>query len=293
MKIASATYPLDWFETWDDYARKQREWVARAARSGADLAVFPEYGAMEMAGLSGRAMAADPQGSIDAVSGRMDQYNTLFSRLSSEFGLHILGPSAPVRLGEKTVNRATFFSPSGGFGVQDKQIMTRFERAPWNISSGDDLRLFDTALGKIGVLICYDVEFPLLAKALADAGAEIILAPSCTETAQGYWRVRIGAQARAMEQQCITVMSSLTGTQPALFGVERNTGAAGVFSPMDQGFSDDGAVAVAPHDSPGWTYADIDLAAIRQVRADGNVLNKTHWDERPANAICVQNTCLD
>lgn len=89
--------------------------------------------------------------------------------------------------------------------------MTRFEREEFGIAPGDGLRVFDTALGRIGILVCYDAEFPLIARAMVEAGAEILLVPASTETERGYWRVRIGAQARALENQCIAVQARRSG----------------------------------------------------------------------------------
>ncbi|KPP86057.1 MAG: putative amidohydrolase [Rhodobacteraceae bacterium HLUCCO07] len=288
MKIATAAYPLSWLDAWADYEEKITGWVTDAAAQGADLLVFPEYGAMELAALSGADAAGSVQGSITAVGEWLDQANALFSRLSSAHSVHILSPSAPVRDGDLTVNRAGLFTPACTVGWQDKQIMTRFERDDWAVSGGGPLRVFDTALGRIGVLICYDCEFPLLAKALADAGAELILVPSCTEALEGYWRVRIGAMARALELQCVTVMSSLIGTEPRLFAVEENTGTGGVFGPPDKGFPPTGVIACGTLDAPGWTLAEVDLDTIRAVRADGHVLNLTHWNEQPSRVTQVE-----
>ena len=164
--------------------------------------------------------------------------------------------------------------------------MTRFEREEWGIAGATGgagpLRVFDTDLGRIGILICYDSEFPLLARDLAERGVEILLVPSCTEALEGYWRVRIGAMARALEGQCVTVMASLVGKQPRLYAVEENTGAGGVFGPPDRGFPPTGVIAEGKLNRPGWTYATVDLAAVREVRADGHVLNLTHWPEQEA-----------
>ena len=51
------------------------------------------------------------------------------------------------------------------------------------------------------MLICYDSEFPELARHLADQGAMILFVPFCTDTSNGYYRVRHCAQARAIELQ--------------------------------------------------------------------------------------------
>ena len=280
MHIATATYPLDSFKDWAEYESKLTRWVFDAAGQGAELLVFPEYGAMELASLAGAEVAADPKGSIKAVSERMAAANALYADLAERFGVHVLGASGPVETDAGVVNRAYFFTPDGGMSHQDKQIMTRFERDEWGIVGGGPLRVFDTVLGRIGVLICYDSEFPLLARTLAEGGAEIILVPSCTEALEGFWRVRIGSMARALENQCVTVMSSLSGTAPELYSVEENTGRGGIFGPSDRGFPATGVIADAQHDSPGWTLAQVNLEDVRTVRADGNVLNMAHWPEQ-------------
>ena len=293
MKIATSAYPLDWFHDWSDYEAKLTAWVAEAAQAGAELLVFPEYGAMELASLDGPQVAGDLHGSIRAVAARIGASHDLHAALAARFGVHVLAASAPVIEAGAVINRAALFGPAGLIGVQDKQIMTRFEREEWGISGAEGeagpLRVFDTALGRIGILICYDSEFPLLARDLVERGAEILLIPSCTEALEGYWRVRIGAMARALEGQCVTVMSSLVGDAPRLYAVEQNTGAGGVFGPPDRGFPPTGVIAEGKLNRPGWTYADIDPASIREVRADGHVLNRAHWAEQaPAIARRAQ-----
>ena len=281
MKIATAAYPMDYLESFGAYRDKLTRWVSEAAGSGADLLVFPEYGAMELATLAGRDVARDLEASLRAVSDRIPEADALHARLAQEFGVHILAASAPVfdaDLGDRPVNRARFFAPNGDMGAQDKQIMTRFEREVWGVIGGGPLHLFDTALGKIGILICYDSEFPLLGRAVA--GADLILVPSCTEALAGYSRVRIGAMARALENQCVTVMSSTIGTCDWSEAVDENTGMGGIFGPPDTGFPPTGVIAEGRLNQPGWTYAEVDLEQIAHVRADGVVLNRRHWDEQ-------------
>jgi len=277
MKIAAAAYPIEWLEGWDAYAAKLGGWVARAE---ADLLVFPEYGAMELASLAGVEVAGDLAGSTAAVSDLMGRVDALHQDLAARFGCHILAGSAPVQTELGVVNRARLITPEGVIGVQDKQIMTRFEREVWGIVPGGPLRVFETALGRIGVLICYDAEFPLLGRALIEAGAEILLVPSCTDALAGAARVRIGAMARALEGQCVVAMSatvSSAGWSPA---VDENHGQGAVFGPPDLGFPDDGVLAEGAVDAPGWTRAEVDLDTVRRVRAEGQVYNFAHWGEQ-------------
>jgi predicted amidohydrolase len=277
---------MDFLDSWVAYEQKLTRWVSEAATAGADLLVFPEYGAMELATLAGRDTALDLEASLHAVSERIPDVDDLHARLARAHGVHILAASAPVfdaELGQRPVNRARFFAPDGSMGVQDKQIMTRFEREDWGVVGGGPLHLFDTALGKIGILICYDSEFPLLGRAMAEA--DLILVPSCTEALTGYSRVRIGAMARALENQCVTVMSSTVGSCDWSEAVDENTGMGGIFGPPDTGFPATGVIAEGRLNQPGWTYADVDLERIAHVRADGVVLNRRHWDDQSGRDV--------
>lgn len=291
MKIATAAYQLDWLDSWEQYEDKLAAWVSEAAGNGADLLVFPEYGAMELSTLDGAAVAGDLAQSIHSVSEKMEDAAALHLRLAAEYGVHILGASAPVNSGlEQPVNRAEFYTPGGARDHQDKQIMTRFERDPWGITGGGPLKIFETSLGRIGVLICYDSEFPLLGRALAEA--DVILVPSCTEALAGYWRVRIGAMSRALENQCVTAMASIVGNNAWSEAVDTNTGMGGIFGPPYKGFPGTGVLAEGVLNQPGWTYGEADLDTIAHVRADGGVLNRLHWEEQMPRVKSVTKAVL-
>jgi len=282
MKIATAAYPLDMLGSWAEYAAKLSGWVADAAAQGADLAVFPEYGAMELATLRGPEVAGE-SGALascgrcgDGRCGRSPCRACHAPRAARSLARRdrVFDPA----LGARPVNRATLYAPTGARAHQDKQIMTRFEREEWHVAPGGPLRLFDTALGTIGILICYDSEFPLLGRALCEA--ELLLVPSCTEALTGYWRVRIGAMARALEAQCISVMASTVGAAAWSPAIDTNTGMGGIFCPPDTGFPATGVIAEGVLNRPGWTVAEVDLARVAHVRADGVVLNRRHWADQ-------------
>jgi predicted amidohydrolase len=278
MKIATAAYPLDVLQSWSHYEDKLSGWVGEAAREGADLLVFPEYGAMELATLAGQEVAGDLEASLYAVSDRMEDADALHLRLAAEHGVHVVAASGPAATEERPVNRARLITPSGKIGVQDKQIMTRFEREEWGVIGGGPLQVFDTELGRIGILICYDSEFPLLGRALRDC--DIICVPSVTEAMAGYWRVRIGSMARALENQCVTAMSSVVGPASWSDALGDSFGAGGIFCPPDTGFPETGVLAAGDIGVPGWTFAEVDLARVAHVRAEGVVLNRDHWADQ-------------
>lgn len=285
MKIATAAYPLDWFDNWATFETKARKWVTDAVNQGAEVLVFPEYGAMELATLAGRDVALDLEQSLHAVSDLIPKADALYTSLARKFGVHILTPSAPVFdtavHPTRPVNRTRLIAPNGKSDAQDKQIMTMFERDPWHVATGSGtLKLFDTTLGKIGVLICYDSEFPLLGRALIEAGAEYILVPSCTEALAGYWSVRIGAISRALEGQCVTAMASIVGTVDWSTSVEAGNGMGGIFGPPDTGFPSTGIIAEGTLNQAGWTIANAPRSKIAHVRKAGVVRNSTHWSEQ-------------
>jgi predicted amidohydrolase len=279
--LAAAQYPIEALADWDAYAAKLTRWVETAAEGGARLAVFPEYGAMELASLDPATMG-DLDGSLASVSALLPRVDALHAALAARLNLHILAASAPCAMDDgRYVNRARLFAPNGKVGIQDKLIMTRFEREQWGVSAGGPLRLFETALGKIGITICYDSEFPLLARALVEAGVELLLVPSCTDSLHGYWRVRIGAQGRALEGQCYVVQSPTVGEALWSPAVDINRGAAGIYGPPDGDFPADGVVSIGEIDAAQWLFGEVDLSRVAALRADGGVLNTRHWSEQP------------
>lgn len=279
--VAAVQYPITRPADLAAIEAKLDRWVADAAGQGAQLIVFPEYGAMEFAGTLGDAGAADLLGSLGAVADAMPRLDEIHVRLARRHGLHILAASGPIRQADgRYVNAARLVTPEGRVGVAEKLIMTPFER-DWGIAGGGPLCVFETAVGRIGVLICYDSEFPLLGRALVEAGAEIILIPSCTERRSGANRIRIAALARALEGTVATVTSPTIGLAPWSPALDRNSGAAGVFVPAEAGLSDTGVLGEGPADVAHLVTSRIDLAALRRLRTNGEMRNVVDWDLQP------------
>lgn len=278
---AVAQHAVSCPRSWDAYEQTLAESVHTAAARGAKLLVFPEYAAMVLAALFDPATQADLSGQLRALQDLRERYLQLHRRLAREHGVYLLAGSLPWLLEDgRYVNRAWLCAPSGACGFQDKQVMTRFEREHWGIAAGEPANVFRTALGCMGVAICYDSEFPLLVRAQVEAGAEILLVPSCTDALAGYHRVRVAAQARALESQCHVLLSPLVGEAAWSPAIDVNVGAAGVYGPPDRGFPDDGVLAHGRLGEAGWIYAEIDPQRTQSVRRDGQVLNLKHWPEQ-------------
>lgn len=278
--VAAAAYPVGQLADFAAWQARLAGWVAEAADAGARLAVFPEYGGMELAALDPMT-AGDLHASIAALGALADRIDAAHAALAARHGIHILAATLPLR-GEdgRFRNHARLFAPNGKSGTQRKLVMTRFEREQWNIAAGGPIRVFRTDLGTIGVAICYDAEFPLLVRAMTEAGAEVILVPSATDTPHGWHRVRIGARARALENQCYVVQAPVVGVAEWTPALDVSHGAAGIYGPPDLGFPEDGVVAEGAVDVPGWVFGEVDLDKVARVRREGAVFGFAHWGEQ-------------
>lgn len=280
-RIATAQYDISFLETWDAFEQKTAQWVKEAVDNGAEILLFPEYACMELASLFPKEIYSSLSGQLDALQGLLGKYLGLFSQLATEHNVHIQSGTYPVKHdnGEYR-NNAYLFFPDGKVDFQEKLTMTRFENEQWHISRGYEIKTFDTRHGRIAINICYDSEFPIYARKQVELGANLILVPSCTDTEAGYYRVRIGSQARALENQCYVVQASLVGNAEWSEAVDINCGAAAVYAPVDKGFPSNGILSIGEYNKVQWVYADIDTSAIAKVRMDGQVFNYKDWNKQ-------------
>ncbi len=257
-------------------ARLERE-VAEAADNGARLLLMPEYAPLEMAAGDAPDTAAELRAALDLAPAAVD----VAREVAWRHRVWLVPGTMPFRDGGRIVNRAPLIAPSGRVAFQDKHVMTRFEAEEWGIAAGTPPAVFETPLGRIGIAICFDSEFPALVRAQVEAGAWLILVPSCTDTLHGFNRVRIAAAARAMENQGFVVMAPTVGDAPWCGTLDHNRGYAAAFGPVDRGFPDDGVLARGALDAAQWVYADLDPAALDAVRHDGAVRNHLSWPPAP------------
>ncbi|MCX7085310.1 MAG: carbon-nitrogen hydrolase family protein [Methylococcales bacterium] len=278
VKIATAQYDISFLENWVAYEQKVTQWVQDAVAQEAKILLFPEYFSMELASLFSQDIYSSLSKQLEALQSLHDDFVALFKRLAVHHQCLIQAGTFPVFVEAGVyVNRAYLFNAAGQIDYQDKLMMTRFENEQWLITAGKQLKVFATEYGKIAINICYDSEFPLLARKQVEAGCTLILVPSCTDTVAGYHRVKIGCQARALENQCYVVQSSLVGTAPWSEAVDINVGAGAIYTPVDKGFPDNGILSIGEFNAVQWVYADINLAACATVRENGQVFNYRDW----------------
>jgi len=278
LRVAAAQYPIECLRTWGEIRAKLERWVMEAADAGARLLVFPEYFSLEIAAIFGDAVCKSLPLSLESLQRALADFLHLFRDLAQTHRIYICAGSYPVRIDdERYCNRAYFFWPSGHCEFQEKLQMTRLEDEKWGVTAGAGLKVFATEFAKVAINVCDDSEFPLFARHQVEQGADVILVPSCTESLAGYHRVRIGCQARALENQCFVVHSPTVGDCPWSEAVATNVGAAGIYTPIDLGFPVNGLLARGELNKPGWVYADLRLAELARIRTQGQVSNYRDW----------------
>lgn len=289
MKIAVAKYPIGAPPHFDDFAEHQRRGLVVAADAGACIAVLPEYLSLELASSFSPEIGGDLHASLAALQPLRAAWLDLFAGLARDTGLWLVAGTFLLDIGGgRYRNRADLFAPDGRYAWQDKLQLTGFEKKTGVIDGGDALNVFDLDGLRVGIAICYDIEFPLPVRAQCEAGARALLVPSCTDTAAGETRVRVGCLARALENRSFVAQAVTAGEAPSNPALDVNTGEATIYAPMDVGFPADGVLAsssgVGETDAI-WTMAEIDIARLDASREGAQVANDRDWRGQSAPKI--------
>ena len=277
MKVAVAKYPIQAPADFAAFAERQAAVLGAAAAQGARVAVLPEYLSLELAATFDAGTRADLHASLAAIQRYREDWLALYARLAASLDMYVVAGTFLLAQGNgRYRNRCDVFAPQGAHLWQDKLQLTGFEKSLGVIEGGDALKVFDLDGVHTGVAVCYDSEFPLPVRAQAEAGARLLLVPSCTDTDAGATRVRVGCLARALENRLFVAQSVTAGEAPWSPALDINTGEAAIFAPMDRGLPADGVVAQTTGDQV-WAIAELDLDALDRSRADAQVANDRDW----------------
>jgi len=237
-----------------------------------DFVVFPELFTLQLLALETTRL--NPAQSIERLTEHTPRFVEAMRKLAIGYNINIVGGSHPTRTDDGDVqNVAYVFLRDGSVHVQEKVHPTPNERHWWNIVGGDGIATIQTDCGPIGVLICYDSEFPELARRLVDEGARILFVPFCTDNRQGYLRVRYCCQARAVENQCYVVMSGNVGNLPGVENMDIQYAQSCILTPCDFPFARDGVAAECSENVETVAIADLDISDLSWARAHGTVRN--------------------
>ncbi len=255
--------------SWEEFARQVRFFTETADEYHCHFLLFPELFTAQLF-----SMLPPNMNSMDAVrevAKYHESYVNLLKQRATETGLYIIGGSHPTIQDDKLLNVAHLFTPSGGVYTQDKLHITPVERQCYALEPGDTLRVFDTPLGRIGILVCYDVEFPELARLLTIHGIDVLFVPFATDERKSYHRVRYCAQARAVENIIYVVLAGCVGNLPQVRSFLVNYGQAAVCTPCDVAFPKDGILAEADPNTETVVIAELDLNDLAVQRRLGSV----------------------
>jgi predicted amidohydrolase len=272
IRVAALQYFIRPVATFEQFRDQVAALVETAADYRCHLMVFPEYFTSQLLTLSNIRRPMPEQ--IRDLATQTPRFLELMSDLARKHKLHIVAGSIPVLSeGNGAVHNDCFvFDSKGSYGVQGKLHLTRFETEEWLMSPSKGLKVFETEFGRLGVTICYDVEFPELARVAARAGAYILVVPSCTDDRQGFLRVRYCAHARAIENQMFAIHASTVGSLPMVPAISLNYGQAAILTPSDFSFARDGILAEGTPNQEMMVIGELNLKTIAEARMDGTVL---------------------
>lgn len=235
-----------------------------------DFALFPEF-------FNAPLMAKDNHLSepeaIRQLAEHTDDIVQRFSNFSISYNINIVTGSMPETRNGKLYNVGYLCKRDGTVERYEKLHVTPDEASVWGMQGGDELRVFDTDCGKIGILICYDSEFPELSRLLADQGMDILFVPFLTDTQNGYSRVRHCAQARAIENECYVAIAGSVGNLPNVHNMDMQYAQSMVFTPCDFAFPTNGIKAEATPNTEMMVIADLDIDLLRELHQFGSVRN--------------------
>ncbi len=272
IRVCAAQYYIRPIQSFDQFRDQVAALVETAADYDCHLLVFPEYFTVQLITLENVKRPMPEQ--IRDLARQTPRFVELMSDLAKKYHLYIVAGTVPTREDghDGVYNESFVFGPSGEYAIQGKIHLTRWEVEDWKMSAKSGLRLFETEFGTLAVAICYDVEFPEIARAAAHRGANILVVPSCTDDRQGFLRVRYCAHARAIENQMYVIHSTLVGSLPMIPAISLNYGQASILTPSDFPFARDGILSEGLTNAETMVIGDLNLNTINEARSFGSVL---------------------
>jgi predicted amidohydrolase/GNAT superfamily N-acetyltransferase len=258
------------YHSLDDLMQQVEFFVDAVSGYRADFALFPEFFNAPLMAENNHLSEPD---AIRELSKHTPYLAKRFSELSISYNINIITGSMPEIRNGRLYNVGFLCRRDGTIEQYEKLHVTPDEAKVWGMEGGSELRAFDTDCGKIGVLICYDVEFPELSRLLADEDMSILFVPFLTDTQNGYSRVRHCAQARAIENECYVAIAGSVGNLPNVHNMDIQFAQSMVFTPCDFAFPTNGIKAEATPNSEMILIADVDIDLLRELHQFGSVRN--------------------
>ena len=258
------------YRSLEELTQQMEYFVQTVSNYRSDFALFPEF-------FNAPLMAAyndlkEPE-AIRKLAEYTEPIVRRFSELSIQYNINIITGSMP-SVEDGTLYNVGFLCKRDGTTEKFYKLhVTPDEAKVWGMTGGHALRTFDTDCGKIGILICYDVEFPELPRLLAEQDMSILFVPFLTDTQNGYSRVRHCAQARAIENECYVAIAGSVGNLPKVHNMDIQYAQSMIFTPCDFAFPSNGVKAEATPNTEMVLVADVDLDLLKELHEHGSVHN--------------------
>ncbi|AJR02409.1 bifunctional GNAT family N-acetyltransferase/carbon-nitrogen hydrolase family protein [Siansivirga zeaxanthinifaciens] len=254
----------------DELMQQAEFFVDAVSGYRSDFALFPEFFNAPL--MADKNHLSTPE-AIRELAKHTAEIAKRFSKLAISYNINIITGSMPEMVGDKLYNVGYLCRRDGSMERYEKLHVTPDEAKVWGMVGGNKLEAFDTDCGKIGVLICYDSEFPELSRLLADEGMDILFVPFLTDTQNGFSRVRHCAQARAIENECYVAIAGSVGNLPKVQNMDIQFAQSMVFTPCDFAFPTNGVKAEATQNTEMILIADVDIDLLRELNQFGSVKN--------------------
>ncbi|MEO6759693.1 MAG: carbon-nitrogen hydrolase family protein, partial [Saprospiraceae bacterium] len=269
-RLGMVQWQMRSYRTLEELFEQMEYFVDAVSGYRSDFALFPEFfNAPLMQQYNDR-----PEGeAIRALAEYTGPIREKFAQLAVRYNINIISGSMPLLRKGALYNVGYLCHRNGKVESYEKLHVTPDEKKCWGLKGGDTLRSFDTDCGKIGILICYDVEFPELARLLAMEGMNILFVPFLTDTQNAFSRVQLCARARAIENECFVAIAGSVGNLPKVHNMDMQYAQSAVFTPCDFAFPVNGIKAEATANTEMLVVADVDLDLLHDLRYSGSVRN--------------------
>mgnify|MGYP001951472694 CR=1 FL=1 len=287
VRVASVQLQARTLNTPEEFYKSVDYFVNIASEYGADFVVFPEYFSLQL--LSVEQAELPPEEAIAVATSHTETFVSRLQNMAISRNINIIGGSHATEVEDGDIHNICYvFLRDGSVHMQEKLHPTPDERNHWGITGGDEIDVINTDCGPIGVLVCYDAEFPEAARRLADEGARILFVPYNTDTRNGHLRVRYCSQARAIENQVFVATSGMVGNLDNVSNLDIQYAQSAILTPCDFPFARDGIAAEASENVEMIIVADLNVGTLLWSRAQGAVrplrdrrldLYRTRWTD--------------
>ncbi len=270
VRLGLIQWQMRLYKDFEELMQQAEYFIDAVSGYRSDFALFPEF---FNAPLMAEYNHLSESEAIRVLAGYTEKITKRFAELAISYNINIITGSMPELVNNNLYNAGYLCKRDGGVERFEKLHITPDEAKVWGMQGGNTIRTYDTDCGRIGILICYDIEFPELSRMLAAEGLDILFVPFLTDTQNGYSRVRNCAQARAIENECFVAIAGSVGNLPKVHNMDIQYAQSMVLTPCDFSFPTNGIKAEATPNTEMILIADVDIDLLRELNQFGSVRN--------------------